>query len=303
RFLYLIILGAAGKNPFSRPLSYSAFIPWIGAASRIGQTLPKTEALKCMPSRKTEECQIKESTRTDEDKLIDFLESGKVKSVNQMLPGRTLNITHLTISVSSFSSLKVIHMGCMHSVVFYHFPLWWQESAGDHSDALLSFKHPPNMYISDIAGRVARHTNNRTEQKYFQPHDGRLCAATEENIQSAQEKTLKIYLPWLAALKFKGLSVQTEHAAVDRYTQVHPFTGTSIIHSMIVFMKKNQTRPEERLRSMTLLPELSGIINTSEAEQLNRQLASCRYFICEMKDTHFIFALRLIFHLHNEKIN
>ncbi|RXM94070.1 hypothetical protein EOD39_18402 [Acipenser ruthenus] len=139
----------------------------------------------------------------------------------------------------------VLHMGCMHSVVFYHFPLWQQECARDHSDALLSFKHPPNMYISDIASRVARHTNNHTEQKCFQQHGGRLCAATEENIQSAQEKTLKIDLPWLAALKFKGLSVQTEHAAADRYTQVHPFTGTKDRYSLYDrFHEKNQTRPE-----------------------------------------------------------
>lgn len=36
-------------------------------------------------------------------------------------------------------------------VVYYTSPLWWQESARDHGDALLSFKHPPTVYISAIA--------------------------------------------------------------------------------------------------------------------------------------------------------
>lgn len=73
-------------------------------------------------------------------------------------------------------------MGCTHGVVYYASPLWWQESARDHGDALLSFKHPPTVYICDIAGRVARHVNNRTHQQFFQPHDGRVCEPTEANI-------------------------------------------------------------------------------------------------------------------------
>ncbi|KAL6489204.1 hypothetical protein MHYP_G00029450 [Metynnis hypsauchen] len=51
----------------------------------------------------------------------------------------------------------VLHMGCIHSVVYYESALWWQESARDHGDALLSFRHPPTVYISDITGHVARH--------------------------------------------------------------------------------------------------------------------------------------------------
>ncbi|KAK6468475.1 hypothetical protein HHUSO_G33689, partial [Huso huso] len=268
----LIILGAAGKNPFSRPLSYSAFIPWIGAASRIGQTLPKTEALKGMPSRKKlRSAKLKSQPECKNEYDLIFPQASRCQlaaTCQEMgvsgVGSRTDLINRLQelllykdIYPKMFVKLQktgggVLHTGCMHSVVYYHSPLWWQESAQDHSDALLSFKHPPNMYISDIAGRVARHTNNRTEQKCFQPRDGRLCAATEENIQNAQEKTLKIDLPWLAALKFKGLSVQTEHAAADRYTQVHPFTGTKERYSLYdrLRKKKFKTRPEG-LRSMT----------------------------------------------------
>lgn len=91
----------------------------------------------------------------------------------------------------------VLHMGCTHSVTYYFSPLLWTESARDHTDGLLSFAHPPSIYISDIAGRVARHTNNRTQQRFFCPHDGRLCEPTEENIQAAVEQSLVIELPWM----------------------------------------------------------------------------------------------------------
>lgn len=88
----------------------------------------------------------------------------------------------------------VLYMGCTHSVTYYCAPLLWQESARDHADGLLSFAYPPSIYISDVAGRVARHTNNRTAQGLFHPNDGRICMASDENIQAAQNKTLKLQL-------------------------------------------------------------------------------------------------------------
>lgn len=91
-------------------------------------------------------------------------------------------------------------MGCTHSVLHHCSPLLWQESARDHADGLLSFQHPPSIYVSDIAGRVARHINNRTEQKFFITHDGRLAEPSEENIIAAQQKTLKVKIPWAKKL-------------------------------------------------------------------------------------------------------
>ncbi|KAL0984381.1 hypothetical protein UPYG_G00140730, partial [Umbra pygmaea] len=58
-----------------------------------------------------------------------------------------------------------------------------------------------------------------------------------------------------------------------------------------------------RLRSLDLVPELAAIVNSSVAEQINRELSSSRYFLCSMKDSHFMFTLRLLFHLHNRKVN
>lgn len=197
-------------------------------------------------------------------------------------------------------------MGCTHSVIYYCSPLLWQESARDHADGLLSFAHPPSVYISDVAGRVARHTNNRTEQKFFQPYDGRLCEPSPNNIQLAQQKTLKVDLPWVQNMSFKRNVMEHEEREEPegRLQQAHPITGSKERYSLYDrFHQKNQTRPEEILRSLDNVPELRSIINSSAGEQMNRELSYDRYFLCQMKDKHFMFALRLIFHLHNNIIN
>jgi len=50
----------------------------------------------------------------------------------------------------------VLHLGCTHGVVYYQSPLWWQESAQEHGDGLLSFKSPPTAFISDIPVHVKK---------------------------------------------------------------------------------------------------------------------------------------------------
>ncbi|XP_039639077.1 uncharacterized protein LOC120547622 [Perca fluviatilis] len=84
----------------------------------------------------------------------------------------------------------------------------------------------------------------------------------------------------------------------------HPITGTAERYSLYDhFHQKNQTRPEEVLRSLNLVPDLCSFVNSSEAEQKNRELSFDRYFLCQMKETHFLFCTRLVFHLHNDHIN
>ncbi|XP_072563431.1 HMG domain-containing protein 3-like [Paramormyrops kingsleyae] len=198
----------------------------------------------------------------------------------------------------------VLHMGCTHSVVYYESPLWWQESARDHGDALLSFRHPPTVYISDIAGRVARHVNNRTNQRFFQPNDGRLCAATDSNIQDAANKKLEIHLPWVTSIGFMSTTTIAKDSPGDRLSSAHPETGSTNRFSLYDrFHQKNQKKPEELLRSVKVVPDLAALVNSSSAEQINRELSSSKYSLCQMKDIHFMFSLRLYFHLHNTKIN
>lgn len=197
-------------------------------------------------------------------------------------------------------------MSCPHSVVYYQSALWWQESARDHGDALLSFKHPPTVYVSDIAGRVARHVNNRTNQRFFQPYDGRLCENTAAHIQAAVEKRLEVRFPWVTSVGFSSRKVSENEATYssDTLSSLHPVTGTNARFSLYDrFHQKNQKRQEEVLRSLKLAPHLAALVNSSMAEQLNRELSSSRYSLCQMRDEHYMFSLRLYFHLHNKRVN
>lgn len=81
----------------------------------------------------------------------------------------------------------------------------------------------------------------------------------------------------------------------------HPITGTSDRLSLYDrFHQYNQKQEKEKLRSFDLVPDLLGLINSSMAEQLNRELANSPCFLCQLKDVYFMFALRLRFHLVNK---
>ncbi|KAI7793167.1 hypothetical protein IRJ41_006757 [Triplophysa rosa] len=130
------------------------------------------------------------------------------------------------------------------------------------------------VYISDIAGRVARHVNNRTQQKMFHPHDGRICEPTEENISLATAGELSFNPDWVKNIKMKR-RLAHKQSAEDRISSLHPETGTSERFAFYDrFHQKNQKRPEERLRSLKLIPELASLVNSSEAEQVNRELST-----------------------------
>lgn len=176
------------------------------------------------------------------------------------------------------------------------------ESVTDHTDGLLSFKHIPTCNISDVAGQVARHTNNRTKQLFFQPHDGRLCAPTPGNIKLAAKKELQVDMQWVNNLRspfpLKGMPES------DRMAGRHLITGTCERYSLYDwFHQKNQKRPEEKLRSLNICPTLRTEVNSSIAEQFNHELASIRYSLCQMKEANFKQTVRVLIDLHNDKIN
>lgn len=112
-----------------------------------------------------------------------------------------------------------------------------------------------------------------------------------------------VNLDWVANIK-KKTRLNLEHSTTEQFSQPHPETGTSDRFSFYDrFHQKKQKRPEEKLRSLKAIPELASLINTAEAEQVNRELSSSRYSLCQMKDTHYMFSLRLYFHLHNARKN
>lgn len=197
----------------------------------------------------------------------------------------------------------VLHFSCTHGVVYYVNFLFWAESARDHVDGLLSFKTFPTVYISDVAGQVARHINNRTQQKYFQPDDGRLCAPSKQNIQSALDKKLEVGLEWVSNLRSPA-APHPQGQDKDRYTAAHPITKTHHRYALYDrFYQKNQKRPEEKLRSLNICPALRSEINSSVAEQFNGELAAFRYSVCQIKEAHFKQTVGVLIELHNNKIN
>nr|XP_023671165.1 HMG domain-containing protein 3-like [Paramormyrops kingsleyae] len=239
--------GTKSKNPFTGKVSYSAFAPWIGALSRVGPVVPKTEVLKGF-SRHLSDSDAKPKGSISEDTFLHLLESKKPQkselvsacselgvssegSVSDILNRLEELLLYKDIYPKMFIKLQktgggVLHASCMHSVVYYCSPLWWQESARDHTDGLLSFKIPPTIYISDVAGRVARHTNNRTAQQFFQPNDGRLSSATPENISKASQGKININFSWVKFLTQPGgpvLSTSTNPSLQSP----HPVTQTA----------------------------------------------------------------------------
>ncbi|KAI9523088.1 hypothetical protein NQZ68_031177 [Dissostichus eleginoides] len=147
----------------------------------------------------------------------------------------------------------VFHFSCVHGIVYYMNILFWTESARDHTDGLLSFKRFPTCYISDVAGQVARHTNNRTKQILFQPNDGRLCARTPDNIELAANRQLHVDMQWV--LDFKAKQIK--------------------IYDSLMLFPKISDRDMDILRSGILeaLEGMSGDIMTDEEKQWHPQAA------------------------------
>ena len=197
-----------------------------------------------------------------------------------------------------------MHFSCSHGVVYYVNFLLWSESARDHVDGLLSLKAFPTCFISDVSGQVARHMNNRSQQLFFQPNGGRLCPTTKENLALAAEEKLKIQMPWVQNLNNPPNPLQPPSVNGNPWILPHPITRTTERFALYDrFHQKNQKRPEESLRSLNLCPDLRSKINSSVAEQLNRELAAIRYSLPQMNEVHFKHTTRILLELHNRNIN
>ncbi len=91
----------------------------------------------------------------------------------------------------------------------------------------------------------------------FHPFEGRVQDPSSENIQKAKEGKLKVHLPWLAHRKKK----------LD--PDCHPLTGSSEHYCLCdVFHQNNSKDERDVLRTIGLVPELAGKINSQCAEQL-----------------------------------
>ncbi len=143
------------------------------------------------------------------------------------------------LSFFHFNTGGVLHMGCNPWCCILYITIMVAGISTGPRDALLSFKYPPTVYISDIAGRVARHVNNRTQQRFFQPNDGRICAPTDTNISLAAAGKLTVNLSgWRKSGGNQGMQKNSK-----KWTNCHVHTlrqGHQIgSHCTTDFTKKN----------------------------------------------------------------
>ncbi|XP_030581204.1 uncharacterized protein LOC115777435 [Archocentrus centrarchus] len=317
-----LIQGTSVANPYCKTDRHSTLAPWMGAHTRVGNILPKTEVKKVLkkasddtkhpPEQINEELilQIINSEKPQKKKLQEACcalgvsgEGSIADMINRLQELMNFKDIHPKLYVKlQKAGGDVLHFSCVHGVVYYINFLFWTESARDHADGLLSFKHFPTCYISDVASQVAHHTNNRTGQKFFQPQDGRLCAPTTDNIKLAGKKKLKIDMQWVKNLRSQ-LPVQKEQDT-NRMAAIHPVTRTSERYSLYDrFHQINPRDPEEKLRSLSICPALRRGVKSVVAEEFNRELASLQYSWSQMKESHFKQTVRVLIDLHNEKIN
>lgn len=200
----------------------------------------------------------------------------------------------------------VLHLSCPHGVTYYTTCLLWHESARDHIDAILAFFRFPTVFICDIAGKVAVHGNNRTNDKLFpKPDVGRLVEPTDANLERAESGDLEVHLDWVKNLKgalptMSPLRLPDD----DRYTAVHPVTKTTLRYVLLDrFHQLNHRAIDDILRALNICPELRSLINSSAAEQVNRQLSSSLYSFTQMTEHNFKFMLRVHFEASNNKRN
>lgn len=139
-----------------------------------------------------------------------------------------------------------VALACTHGVVYYVNFLFRAESARDHVDGFLSFNSFPTVYILDVAGQVARHMNNRTQQKFFHRHDGQLCAPSKQNIEAAMEKKLEFDLDWVNNLRSPE-APQQRIQEKDWFTASHLITKTNHRYALYDrFHKKTKKTMETR---------------------------------------------------------
>lgn len=125
------------------------------------------------------------------------------------------------------------------------------ESPRDFVDLLLSWKHFPNVTVSDDASAVAVHANRR-QPGIFGLLQGRLLDPTPQNSKQVSDGSAHVNLPWLKSPKMPP----------DR--DGHPLTGCS----QHLSLSSTSEAQVDLLRQLELVPELVASISSRRLEQL-----------------------------------
>lgn len=142
----------------------------------------------------------------------------------------------------------------------------------------------------------------QTHEQSKPANDGGLCEPTKDNLARAAEK-FKIEMAWVKNLNTHP-PLQLPVEKYNPWILPHPVTKTTEWYALYDrFHQKNQKRPEESLRSLKKCPTLHSKINSSVAEQLNRELAATNYLLTQMSEVHFKQTIRILLAMHNCSIN
>ena len=120
---------------------------------------------------------------------------------------------------------------CIHGIVYVLKFVLRAESPRDYVDLLLSMTFQSNVTIIDMANMVAAHGSKR-QRGMFYPHNGMVADPSQENVDTARQRSLLISLPWLARSCRK-----TQRSAQKRKTRT-PFLEAMLkCACLIAFMK------------------------------------------------------------------
>ncbi|XP_070557881.1 uncharacterized protein [Ptychodera flava] len=309
-------------SPFRISPSMSFWAPWISPQAR-GEEIYNTEYKKCpKPSPNNDDSEVE--NELSEELLVELLYKSKVSQVKEIC--RHLNISDVGSHIdcverlseilgdkSSFNKVFAklwggwLSASCPHKIVYGFKPLLKVESPRDFVDLLLSLKHQPSVVISDIADLIAKHGNKR-QPGMFSPHDGMLCAPTEENIKAAESGNLTINLPYIekgvcTPTNLQQMAVQTDRN-YSTMKAIHPTTQSSDTLSLFDWFHHGDCKdPREILRSVSLVPELCDWGNIQAEEELFESLGRDQYFLNNMTSSTNLFILRLAVNEHNTAIN
>ena len=149
---------------------------------------------------------------------------------------------------------------CRHGVVYCVKHVLRAEGARDYGDLLVSLSFKPTITIIDFAHVLAKHVNNR-KSDFFQPNDGRVATATEENIIAANNKTLKPI----------AVDFENKTATLCLYDKFH---------------ESNTNKPEEILRRTKFIENLKMKMQVQE-----------QFFAKQNKNNYFLNYMGLTKHL------
>ncbi|XP_077096666.1 uncharacterized protein LOC143748537 [Siphateles boraxobius] len=293
------------ENPFTVSPSYHNWSPWIGPKTRESAMVLNTESAKVKSSNDGSDIDVPFTEERLGDELL-HLKVFDLKKLcrqcgvddvgskmdlilrlrNKMSNRVTYNKVFEQVWGAS-GGLGVIMCPCgvVYSIKFN----LRAESPRDFADLLLSWKHFPNITIYDYPRGLVAHTNNRKPlHPPFHPFEGRVQDPSSENIQKAKEGKLKVHLPWLT------------HKKKPMDPDCHPLTASSEHYCLCdVFHQSNSKDKRDVLRTIGLVPELAGKINSQCAEQLFSEVKRNNYFMNMIRPSAHIFLARNILHHRN----